>query len=58
MELRDRVVQVLSGGKTMDRFETYRSLYTEITGKQYNKNCRGCAVNYLFRYLTGWIKNK
>lgn len=57
MELIDRVRVQVKAGRHNDRYEIYRKLYEEISGKSYGSKCGTCASKYLYRYLKNWYDN-
>ena len=57
MELLEQARLALKGGRTAAKHQEYLRVYRQITGSDYpNKNCTGCAVKYLHRFIEGWYE--
>lgn len=56
MNREDRIKAALKGGRCAAKFPDYLILYKELTGKDYQSKCMGCATKYLHAFLENWLE--
>jgi hypothetical protein len=57
LDLNQKLKTLITAGKDCGKIEDYKQHYVRITKKKYTAGCNKCACNFLFFFLSSYIKN-